>query len=83
MPLNGKKKPMRLIPVDSSMFHAVGPDTESHELEVVFTSGKIWRYTNVPKDLYRQLLAAESKGSFMRACIIGLYPEYNVSRRRS
>jgi len=74
---------MQLVPVDSSMIHAVGYDTGAHELEVVFTSGKIWRYTNVPQDLYHQLLAAESKGSFMRACIIGIYPEYNVPHRRS
>jgi len=74
---------MQLVTVDSSMIHAVGYDKETQELEVVYTSGKIWRYTNVPEQIYQQLLAAESKGSFMRSCIIGMYPEYKVSRRRS
>jgi KTSC domain len=74
---------MQLVTVESSMIHAVGYDKESQELEVVYTSGKIWRYTSVPEQIYRQLLAADSKGSFMKACIIGMYPEYKVSRRRS
>jgi hypothetical protein len=73
---------MQLITVDSSMIHAVGYDAATEELEVVFTSGKIYRYTNVPQHVYAELLAADSKGSYMRASIIGVYPDYRVSGRR-
>ena len=73
---------MKLVTVDSSMIHAVGFDEQTSELEVVFASGKIYHYTNVPKAVYKQLLSTESKGSFMKGCVIGMYPEYKVSRRR-
>lgn len=73
---------MNLITVDSSMLHAVGYDPQTQELEVIFSSGKIYRYSNIPEKIYQQLMAAESKGSYMRSCIIGLYPERKASRRR-
>jgi hypothetical protein len=64
------------------MIQAVGLDEQTNELEVVFTSGKIYRYKGVPKTIYEQLLVADSKGAFMKSFIIGMYPEYKVSRRR-
>lgn len=73
---------MNLITVDSSMIHAVGYDPQTQELEVVFSSGKIYRYSNIPEQIYQQFMAADSKGSYMRSCIIGFYPERKVSRRR-
>jgi hypothetical protein len=73
---------MQLITVDSSMIHAVGYDPKEEALEVVFTSGKIYRYTNVPQATYDQLMASSSKGSYMRSCIIGVFPEHRVSGRR-
>jgi hypothetical protein len=62
----------KLIPVESSMIQAVGYDPETHILEVVFNSGQT----------YQELMAADSKGQYMRAAIIGVYPDYRVSRRR-
>lgn len=72
---------MKLIPVDSSMLLAVGYDSAAKELEAVFSSGAVWRYQGVARKVYRELLAAESKGSYMRACVIGQYPEYRLRRR--
>lgn len=73
---------MQLISVESSMIRAVGYDASSQELEILFNSGKTYRYTNVPEKIYQQLLASESKGQYMHSCIIGMYPEYKISRRR-
>lgn len=72
---------MRLVPVESSMVLAVGYDKALREMEVVFSSGAVWRYQNVPHRVYRELLASDSKGSYMNACIIGVYPEYRLRRR--
>jgi hypothetical protein len=72
---------MKLTPVSSSMILAVGYDTAAKELEVVFSSGAVWRYQEVPRKVFKELLAAESKGSYMRACVIGVYPEYRLRRR--
>ena len=72
---------MTLVAVDSSMLSAVGFDPEAGELEAVFVDGAVWRYRNVPERVYRELLAAESKGSYMRQFIIDVYPDYRVRRR--
>lgn len=73
---------MKLVTVESSVIHAVGYDDEAEELEVVFNSGKTYRCVGVPQTVYEELLAAESKGRFMHANIIGVYPDYLLVRRR-
>ena len=73
---------MTLTTVDSSMLHAVGYDEEAQELEVIFTSGKIYRYRDVPKEIYEQLLASKSKGSFMHGEIFECYEDYQVRPQR-
>lgn len=73
---------MELVKVDSSMIYAVGYDPKAKELEVVFNTGGIYRYQGVPRKVYKELLAAESKGRYMRAHIIDVYPYYQVSHRR-
>lgn len=73
---------MKLITVESSMIHAVGYDAETRTLEVVFNKGNIYRYQDVPPEVHEGLMNAESKGRYMRANIIDVYPYYRVSRRR-
>ena len=73
---------MELVPVESSMIKAVGYDLTSQELEIEFTSGRVYRYTGVPVEVYEGLLAAESKGQYMHAYVLDLYPYRPVSRRR-
>ena len=73
---------MKLIPVESSMIQAVGYDPDTQELEIVFNSGNVYRYVNVPQKEYEGLMSADSKGQYMRANIIDVYPYHRVSRRR-
>ena len=47
---------MKLEPVESSMIQAAGYDEESYTLEVIFNSGKTYRYLEVPKTLYLELM---------------------------
>jgi hypothetical protein len=72
---------MQLTTVDSSMIHAVGYDAATRTLEVVFNSGKTYQYYDVPPEEYEGLMAAGSKGSYMRANIIDVY-DYSPLRRR-
>jgi len=65
---------MNLIKVDSSMIYAVGYDEEAQVLEVVFKRTGVYRYHNVPKKVYQELLKSDSKGSYMRSMIIDMYP---------
>lgn len=77
-PAGAKKKPgaLKLVPVESSMVSAIGYDEAKKELVAVFNSGAVWHYRGVPKRVYKQLLASDSKGGYMRDLVIGQYPEY-------
>ncbi len=48
--------------VDSSTIQGIAFDT--NKLFVKFTSGSIYEYSNVPKELFESLKTAESKGRF-------------------
>ncbi|ASC69464.1 hypothetical protein XM38_003910 [Halomicronema hongdechloris C2206] len=41
---------------------------------VIFNSGKTYQYSEVPQETYEELLAADSKGSYMRSLMIDCYP---------
>ena len=43
-------------------------------LELEFRSGALYRYLSVPADLYRDLLAADSKGRFFNRFIRDCFP---------
>jgi hypothetical protein len=73
---------MELIPVESSMIDAVSYDPQAKELLVIFSSGKTYTYMKVPQEEFDGLLAAESKGQYVRACIIDAYPFYGGFKRR-
>lgn len=60
--------------VDSSVMHAVEHDPRTSNLTVHFHSGAVYRYEDVPADLYEALLAAESKGRFFAERIRGCFP---------
>lgn len=64
------------------MVYAIGYESETRTLDVVFLSGGIYRYHNVPEEVFQGLLAAESKGRYMWARVIDVYPFERVRRRR-
>lgn len=61
---------MKMIEVQSSNIKKVGYD--KNNLYVEYNSGT-YEYTQVPKQLYEDLLKAESKGRFMNENIKGKY----------
>lgn len=69
---------MELIKVDSSMIYAFGYDEQAQVLEVIFKRTGVYRYLNVPKEVYQELLDSDSKGGYMRDLIIDMYPTERV-----
>jgi hypothetical protein len=67
-----------LTKVNSSMVYAIGYTNSAKELKVVFNTGKIWIYQDVPKKIYQDLLNASSIGSFMINNIIDCYREERI-----
>jgi hypothetical protein len=70
---------MQRQPVTSSNLRSVGYDPDSRTQEIEFQTGRVWRYSNVPRSVYSALLAADSKGSYFNSCIRDAYPDIRVS----
>ena len=56
---------MRRTQVTSSAISSVGYDEQASVLEVEFQSSAVYDYLDVPPKVYRDLLKASSKGSFV------------------
>ena len=78
----GEGKMAKLTPVESSMIQAVGYDSKTRLLEVVFNNGRTYCYEGVPPKVHKGLMAAESKGQYMLSEIIDMYSYRIVSGRR-
>jgi hypothetical protein len=60
---------MKRAPVDSSSVLSVGYEDASHELEIEFRNGRVYRYQQVPVAAYRLLLQAKSIGEYVNTVI--------------
>jgi hypothetical protein len=70
-------------PVHSHALAAIGYSKRLHALEVEFVSGAVYRYSNVPPQIYRDLLSAASKAQFYDTNVRGHFPSVHVKPRRS
>ena len=70
-------------PVHSHALAAVGYSKRLHALEVEFVNCAIYRYSNVPPEIYRDLLGAPSKAQFYDANVRGHFPSVHVKPPRS
>ena len=61
------------IPVQSSNVAEVGYDPGSMILEVLFHSGSVYQYFDVPEGLFREILQADSVGRFFNQQIRDSY----------
>ena len=52
-------------PVESTNVASVGYSRRLHALEIEFTRGAIYRFLEVPVEVYRAFLASDSKGHFI------------------
>jgi len=63
-----EKKELRIDrkPVNSTNIVSVGYDDPTNTLDVEFYSGTLYRYADVPRNVYERLISAESVGSFFQ-----------------
>jgi hypothetical protein len=59
--------------MESSSLLSVGYDPQSRTLEVAFRNSGVYRYVDVPPEVYAQMLAAPSKGRFVNDRVKGRY----------
>ena len=62
---------IRRSPVSSSALRSVGYDEEQQILEIEFTNGAVYRYFDVPAEVYRGLMGAESHGRYFHQHVRG------------
>ena len=63
----------------STSLKSAGYDADNKTIEVEFVEGGIYRYFDVPKEIYEALLKAESKGRFYVAEIRDKYMYEKIS----
>lgn len=67
------------VSVESSSLGSVGYDEQSMALEIEFRDKSVYRYSGVPSEVHRGLIAAESKGHYFVLHIKGKYPFVRIS----
>lgn len=65
-------------PVSSSVLASVGYSKHLHALEVEFKTGAIYRYLEVPKQVYDELMSAPSKAAYYDAKVRHQYSSRHV-----
>ena len=70
---------MTVKKVQSSMVWAVDYDPKTQILEVAFKRTGVFRYEGVPPTSYKAMMRSDSIGSYLRSCIIGVYPERRMN----
>ena len=69
---------MQRMLVQSTTLGSAGHDAPSAVLELQFRNGAIYQFFLVPRSVYRDLLAARSKGGYFNQNIRGRYPYQRV-----
>lgn len=64
---------------ESSFIQTVSWDENSESLLVEFNSKTTWVYFNVPEDTYREMMEAESVGSYFNKFIRDKYPSQRIN----
>ena len=71
---------MRRTAVTSSSLAAIGSSPARATLEVEFKHDSLYRYLEVPGEVFAAFEAAESKGTFFNHAIKDCYSYHRVSR---
>jgi hypothetical protein len=65
--------------VQSKDLRSVGYNEDLKILEIEFNSGGVYQYSNVPPEIYSNLMTAPSKGKFFHANVKNNYPYRSVA----
>ena len=73
-----RSKDVQWVPVKSRMLAAVAYNQDWQQLYLRFHSGDVYCYRHVPLERYQELLAADSKGKYVRSQILNRYPYQRI-----
>jgi len=69
-------------PLESSSIASAGYDPATRVLEIEFRNGGLYRYRNVPREIFDALLGAASKGRFFAERIRGKFDYERVPEEK-
>lgn len=55
----------KMVPCESSNIEGFGYNHKNQELLVAFKGAKVYKYYEVPEDIFKGLIDAESKGKYL------------------
>ena len=62
-----------MFPVDSSQIRSVGYDSETETMYVEFKNGQVYRYLEVPQNVFNNLKNSSSPGRFFLSSVKQYY----------
>ncbi len=65
---------MERVAVHSRDIAIVGYDADKKTLEVAFRAGGVYRFSDVPSDIYQAFMTSDSYGRFFQQHIRGQFP---------
>lgn len=69
---------MKLSTVDSSSIYAVGYDSDTRTMEVVFYRTGVHRFVGVPAKVFKEFQKSDSMGNFYALFLQGQYHEQEL-----
>ncbi|MCU0542722.1 MAG: KTSC domain-containing protein [Oscillatoriaceae cyanobacterium Prado104] len=71
-------EPIAMEPVNSAMARAIGYNEEEQVLQVEFSNGSVYQYSDVEPEIWESLQDADSTGRFFNSEIKGYYSSRRV-----
>ncbi|MEG3991210.1 KTSC domain-containing protein [Microcoleus sp. Pol7_A1] len=71
-------EPIAMMSVDSEMARSIGYDEEEQVLQIEFSSGSVYQYSDVEPQMWESLQDADSTGKFFNSEIKGYYSSRRV-----
>jgi hypothetical protein len=72
---------MERVPLESRAVISAGYDAEACVLELEFSSGRVYRFSNVPAGVYDWLLRVPNKGVYVARSITSRYAYEDVTHQ--
>lgn len=66
-------------PVDSTAVLSAGYVPDLRTLDIEYANGDVWRYENVPQDIYDKMCEAESPGRFVGQWVLPVFPGTKIT----
>lgn len=64
---------IQMFPVDSSQIRSVGYDSEAETMYIEFNNGQVYRYLEVPSNVFNNLKNSSSPGRFFMSSVKQYY----------